>query len=141
MVGIGVLVVTFVAGAFESLEERAVELFGLSWNLEGAGGAALYVLGVVGLILMLTAFYLVMPVGKIRPRYALVGGIVAGVLWEIARHILTWYFATLSVVNVVYGSLAGAVVALLSFEIGAIILLLGAQVIAEFDRHEPEAAE
>jgi len=65
---------------------------------------------------------------------------VSGVLWEIARHILTWYFETLSVVNLVYGSLAGAVVALLSFEIGAIILLLGAQVIAEFDRHEPKAA-
>ncbi len=53
------------------------------------------------------------------------------------RHILAWYFSSLSLVNVVYGSLAGTVVALLSFEIGALLLLFGAQVIAEFERHAP----
>jgi uncharacterized BrkB/YihY/UPF0761 family membrane protein len=45
-----------------------------------------------------------------------------------------WYYSNLSLVNVIYGSLATAVVALLSIEIAVIILLLGAQVIAEFDR-------
>jgi membrane protein len=86
---------------------------------------------------MLTAFYLVLPVGKMAIRHALMGGITAGILWEVTRHILVWYFSTLSLVNVVYGSLAGTIVALLSFEIGAVILLLGAQVIAEFERHQP----
>jgi YihY family inner membrane protein len=143
MIGIGVLVVSFVAGALQNIETDSVLLFGTTWSMEGVSGVTLYVLGVLGLILMLTAFYLVMPVGKIRVPHALLGGVVAGVLWEIARHVLTWYFETLSLVNLVYGSLAGAVVALLSFEIGAIILLLGAQVIAEFDRHglETEPAE
>jgi uncharacterized BrkB/YihY/UPF0761 family membrane protein len=37
-------------------------------------------------------------------------------------------------VNVVYGTLATAIVALLTFEVAAIILLLGAQVIAEYER-------
>ncbi len=139
MIGVGVLVVSFVAGALEQIEADQVRLFGTTWSLEGVSGVSLYVLGVVGLILMLTAFYLVMPVGHVRARHALIGGVVAGILWEIARHVLTWYFETLSLVNLVYGSLAGAVVALLSFEIGAIILLLGAQVIAEFERHTTEA--
>ncbi len=138
MIGVGVLVVSFVAGALERFEADQVALFGTIWMVEGISGATLYVLGVLGLISMLTAFYLVMPVGKIHVRHALLGGVVAGGLWEVARHVLTWYFETLSLVNLVYGSLAGAVVALLSFEIGAIILLLGAQVIAEFDRHEIE---
>jgi YihY family inner membrane protein len=138
MIGIGVLVVSFVAGALDNVETDAVLLFGTTWSMEGVSGVILYILGVLGLILMLTAFYLVMPVGKIRVPHALLGGVVAGILWEIARHVLIWYFQTLSLVNLVYGSLAGAVVALLSFEIGAIILLLGAQVIAEFDRHEVE---
>jgi uncharacterized BrkB/YihY/UPF0761 family membrane protein len=40
----------------------------------------------------------------------------------------------LSLVNVIYGSLATAVVTLLSIEIAAIILLFCAQVIAELDR-------
>ena len=54
--------------------------------------------------------------------------------WEITRHILIWYFSTLSFVSVIYGSLATTIVILLSFEIAAIILLLGAQVIAEYER-------
>ncbi len=37
-------------------------------------------------------------------------------------------------VGVVYGSLATTIVGLLSFEIASIILLLGAQVIAEYER-------
>ena len=43
-------------------------------------------------------------------------------------------FFTLSVVGVVYGSLATTIVGLLSLEIASIILLLGAQVIAEYER-------
>jgi len=54
-------------------------------------------------------------------------------LWEATRHILLWYFSTLSV-GVVYGSLATTIVGLLSLEIASIILLLGAQVIAEYER-------
>jgi membrane protein len=42
---------------------------------------------------------------------------------------------------VIYGSLATAVVALLSIEIAVIILLLGAQVIAEFEHSINETAE
>jgi uncharacterized BrkB/YihY/UPF0761 family membrane protein len=75
-----------------------------------------------------------MPVGHISIRYALTGGIIATILWEIIRHVLVWYYANISLVNVIYGSLATAVVALLSIEIAVIILLLGAQVISEFER-------
>ena len=70
---------------------------------------------------------------RIRPRHALIGGIAVGLLWEATRHILLWYFSTLSV-GVVYGSLATTIVGLLSLEIASIILLLGAQVIAEYER-------
>ena len=54
-------------------------------------------------------------------------------LWELARHLLIWYFSTLSFVNLVYGTLATAIVALLSLEVAAMILLFGAQVIAEYE--------
>ncbi|MDP3170058.1 MAG: ribonuclease R, partial [Polaromonas sp.] len=40
----------------------------------------------------------------------------------------------LSQVNVVYGSLTTAIVVLLSLEIAATLLLLGAQVISEYER-------
>ena len=70
-----------------------------------------------------------------------IGGITAAVLWEITRHVLVWYFSTISQIQVVYGSLTTAIAVLLSVEVGAIVLLLGAQVIAEYERigHEPIA--
>lgn len=88
-----------------------------------------------GLILVVTSIYLVLPPkGRIKPRHALIGGMFAGLLWEITRHGLVWYFSTLSVVSVVYGSLATTIIGLLSMEIASIILLLVAQVIAEYER-------
>jgi uncharacterized BrkB/YihY/UPF0761 family membrane protein len=63
----------------------------------------------------------------------LIGGITATVLWEITRRVLVWYYATLSMVNVIYGSFAKTVVALLITEAISLILLLGAQVIAELE--------
>ncbi|MEA3278074.1 MAG: YihY/virulence factor BrkB family protein [Pseudomonadota bacterium] len=133
-IGTGLLLITLISGALETLDDEQVRLFGYEWALRGLSGTALYLLGVAGLVLLLTALYLVMPLGRIAVRHALVGGLVAAVLWEISRHLLVWYFKTLSLVNLIYGSLASAVVVLLSFEVAALILLLGAQVIAEFER-------
>jgi membrane protein len=134
VLGVGVLLVSLIPGALSALEVRQLDFLGRSLSLRGATGVVLYLLGVIGLILMLTALYLVMPVGRIAFRHALYGGITAGLLWEITRHVLLWYFTTLSLVDVVYGTLATAIVTLISFEVAAIILLLGAQVIAEFER-------
>jgi uncharacterized BrkB/YihY/UPF0761 family membrane protein len=44
-------------------------------------------------------------------------------------------------VRLVYGSLATAITVMLSVEIAAIVLLLGAQVIAEYERIGRERAE
>lgn len=134
LIGVGLLLITFISGALQSIEGTSVILFGSEWNLQGAEGSVLYLLGVGGLVLLLTALYLIMPVGQIALRHAVIGGFVAAVLWELTRHLLVWYFSTLSLVNIVYGSLATAVVVLLSFEAAAVILLFGAQVIAEFER-------
>ena len=83
---------------------------------------------------MLTSIYLVMPVGRPSVRHALIGAVTAALLWELTRHLLVWYFATLSQVSVVYGSLTTSIVVLLSLEIAATALLLGAQVISEYER-------
>ncbi|MFM1891653.1 MAG: hypothetical protein RLZ44_730 [Pseudomonadota bacterium] len=134
LLGAGMVVVTLVSGALQGLDAEQVTLFGTTWALQGASGVALYLLGVLGLILLMTSLYLVLPVGRIAFRHALIGGITAAILWEIVRHILVWYFTSLSLVNLVYGSLATAIAVLLSFEFAALILLFGAQVIAEFER-------
>lgn len=139
--GIGVLLVTLVSASLQAMGERDVELFGRFWSLGGISGVLLYLLGFAGEVLVLTSIYLVMPVGRLKFTHALIGGVTAAVLWEVTRHILTWYFATLSQVNVVYGSLTTAIVVLLSLEFMAILLLFGAQVIAEYERIAREPIE
>jgi membrane protein len=132
--GIGMLLVTLVAGSLQAIGQEHVELLGRSWSLSGVSGALLYLLGLGGEILVLTSVYLVMPIGRLRLSHALIGGVTAALLWELTRHALVWYFATLSQVSVVYGSLTTAIVVLLSLEIAAALLLFGAQVISEFER-------
>ena len=132
--GIGFLVVTFVSGALQSLGTRSIEIFGEMRSLGGLSAALIYLIGVAGEILMLTAIYLVMPVGRLSLRHALIGGVTAGLLWELTRHVLVWYYASMSSIQVVYGSLTTSIIVLLSVEIAAIVLLLGAQVIAEYER-------
>jgi len=135
LLGVGFLVMTIMASLLQSMSDDQLVLLGRGWSLDRLSVVLLYLIGVAGLILVLTSIYLVMPPrGRIRPRHALVGGIAVGLLWEVTRHILLWYFSTLSVVGVVYGSLATTIVGLLSLEIASIILLLGAQVIAEYER-------
>jgi YihY family inner membrane protein len=132
--GVGVLLVTLVSGSLQAMGERDIEFLGQTWSLGGVSGVLLYLLGFLGEVFVLTSIYLVMPVGRLKFSHALMGGVTAAVLWEITRHILTWYFATLSQVSVVYGSLTTAIVVLLSLEFAAILLLFGAQVIAEYER-------
>ena len=134
VLGIGLLLMTVMAGALQAFGTESVAVFGRTWSLGGVSGLLLYLLGVVGEVLVLTSIYLVMPVGRLSPRHALIGGATAALLWEIMRHLLVWYFATLSAVKLVYGSLATSIVVLLSLEIAAMVLLLGAQVIAEVER-------
>jgi len=141
LLGIGVLVITIVAGALGALSDKHLILLGWDLSLAGTSRLMLYLSGMAGMVIMLTSLYLVMPLGRIPVRYALAGGVTAAVLWEIIRHILVWYYSNISLVNVIYGSLATAVVALLSIEIAVIILLLGAQVIAEFEHSIDESDE
>jgi membrane protein len=132
--GLGLLVVTIVAGKLVTLATEHITVFGVPHSLSDLSDYLLYLVGVSGEILILTAIYLVMPVGRLSLRHALIGGITAGLLWEVTRHLLGWYYGTMSQVQVVYGSLTTAILALLSVEIGAILLLFGAQVIAEYER-------
>jgi len=132
--GFGLLVVTLVAGSIQAMGDNDVHFLGLDWSLEGVSGVLLYLLGLAGEVLLLTSLYMVMPVGRLWWRHALVGGITATLLWELTRRVLVWYFGTLSQVSVVYGSLTTAIVVLLSLEIAATLVLLGAQVISEYER-------
>ena len=135
----GLLLVTLVAGGLENLGEYQVNLFGHEFPLGKFSHLLLYLLGLAGEIVLLTSIYVVMPAGKLDLRHALMGAVSAVLLWELTRHVLVWYFATLSQVGVVYGSMTTTIVVLLSLELGATLVLLGAQVISEYERLESHA--
>jgi membrane protein len=122
LLGVGLFAVTLMTGLIGRIEDDRVSR------------ALLYAVGIGGEILLITSIYLAMPTGRLSFLHALLGGVTATVLWEITRHILRWYFATFSRVGEVYGSFTAAIVIMLSFEFAAILLLLGAQVIAEYER-------
>lgn len=132
------------------LMASALALTLLSSVAGGPGGAAAQAMGLelpsapgtrvllrlvsfVGLVLLFAGTYQVLPVGRISRRRAFIGGLCAATLWRGVGVLLSYYFASLSMVNVLYGSLATVVVLLLYLEGAFIVVLLGAQVIAELE--------
>ena len=97
-------------------------------------GLIIYLTGLLGLVLLFTMLYIIMPVAKVSFRRALAGGLTATILWEITRHLLVEFYTRVSIVNVLYGSMATLIIVLLTMEAAALILLLGAQVIADLQR-------
>lgn len=135
VLGVGLMALTLVVTLASSLNALALALFAQELPLAGLSGAVLNLISFLGVFLLFSAIYKVLPVVRISLRRAVVGGFVAALLWEGVRLLLVYYFTHLSFVNAIYGSLAALVIVLLSLEIGAIILLLGAQVIAELERN------
>jgi YihY family inner membrane protein len=138
--GLGLLLVTMVAGSLQAMGTEQIEFLGRLRSLGGLSRALLYLLGFIGEVFVLTSIYMVMPVGRPSLQHALLGAFTAAVLWELSRHVLVWYFATLSQISTVYGSLTTAIAVLLSLELAATLLLLGAQVISEYERLGRSAA-
>ena len=139
--GLGLLLVTLVAGSLQAMGQQEMEFLRRSWSLGSLSGVLLYLLGFAGEVFVLTSVYLVMPVGRPSLQHALLGAVAAALLWEISRHLLIWYFSTLSQIGTVYGSLTTSIAVLLSLEVAATLLLLGAQVISEYERLATQALQ
>ena len=132
LIGLGIVGLTLVMVAFDALPAEGVTVLGMYLDAQAAV-PLVKLLAFFGLVVLLASFYGVMPLTKISWRRALVGGLLAATLWEAVRLLMMWYFANISLVDVVYGSLGTVIVLLVGLEVAAIILLLGAQVIAELE--------
>lgn len=128
---LGLLLLTLGTTAFQSLSENSRLVREHPILSDNLLRASLYVASFLAQIILFAAIYKVLPPVRISKRLALLGGFFAAVAWEGSRAFLVWYFSALSIVNVVYGSLAPAVIILFGFELIAVILLMGAEVIAE----------
>jgi YihY family inner membrane protein len=135
---VSLFLITFVTSSLDAIGEEAVKVLGVQISMEYGTNLLLRLAGLVGLIVLFAGIYRVLPVVKISFNKALVGGLCAATLWVLVGRFLVYYFTNLSMVNLIYGSLGTVVVMLLSMEIAFIILLLGAQVIAELE-HSAQA--
>lgn len=136
LVALGLMVVTALTAFLDASQARTYELVGIDFTLVRAAGSLLYLIGFLGLVLLFTTLYKMMPTTTISFRLALTGGFTAAILWEILRHSLVKYFTTAYFVNTIYGSMAATVIVLLTLEAAALIVLLGAQVIADVQRSQ-----
>jgi YihY family inner membrane protein len=130
----GLIGITTVNAVIDAQDQRNHQFLGIDALLDQHTNHLIYLIGVLGLVLLFTLFYKIMPVAKVSFRRALAGGLTATILWEIVRHLLVAYYTKISVVNILYGSMATIIIVLLTLEAVALILLLGAQVIADLQR-------
>jgi YihY family inner membrane protein len=129
----GLILITSANAVIDARSRSNFSIPGLDTLLQNHLATILYVIGVLGLILLFSLFYKIMPVARISFKRALAGGVTAALLWEVVRHLLVAFYTKVSIVNVLYGSMATIIVVLLTMEAVALILLLGAQVIANLE--------
>lgn len=135
IVAAGLIGITSVNAIIEVRSGMLAGVPGLGRLLQHNSGPLLYLTGLLALVLLFTLLYKIMPVARVRFHRALAGGLTAAVLWEMTRHLLVAYYTRISIVNVVYGSIATIIIVLITMEMVALVLLLGAQVIADLQRN------
>ncbi len=81
------------------------------------------------------SLYRIVPAERPRWRDALPGALIATLLFETLKNSFAFYVANFNNFDVVYGSLAGALLFLLYTYLGAAILLIGAEIARTLQRY------
>jgi membrane protein len=83
-------------------------------------------------VLVFSLVYRTMPRTHVTWHDVLPGGIAAGLAWETAKQLFTWYLGNFARYNLVYGSMGVVIAFLLWSYLSAIILILGAELTAQY---------
>ncbi|HEY3298436.1 MAG TPA: YhjD/YihY/BrkB family envelope integrity protein [Armatimonadota bacterium] len=83
-----------------------------------------------------TFIYSVAPGERIGARGPIIGGVTAGVLFEIAKSAFRWYVTHVANYSLVYGSLGSAIVLVFWTYYVAVIMVFGAEVASVYARLE-----
>jgi membrane protein len=106
-------------------------------DAEGASQMMSWLLAVVPALLPVIAFiviYKALPRTRVRWSDVWLGGLVAGIVWQVGQQVFAWYLRNAADYNVIYGSV-GAIIGLLVWAYAsAQILLIGAEFTAEYSR-------
>src|SRR5262249_50857423 len=114
-------------------------------QLPFVGGLALNLLlkflPFVVLSVMFAMFYQLMPNTRVRPRAALTGGLVAGLLWQLNSWLGFLFISRVTSNNAIYGSIGMIPVIMIGLYFGWLILLFGAQVAYAFQNRQAYLSE
>ncbi len=86
-----------------------------------------------------TLVYKILPFANVKWKAAIIGGVFAGVLWEIALQIFTFYVVNFARYNQIYGSLGTVIILLVWINYSAIIVVLGAELASVIQRRQEAA--
>ncbi len=82
-------------------------------------------------ILAFITLYRLIPLNRVVWRDVWLGGLLAGLIWDLARRLYAWYLANVATYSLVYGSVGAIIGFLLWAYLGAMILLIGAEFTAQ----------
>ncbi|MDH7481736.1 MAG: YihY/virulence factor BrkB family protein [Armatimonadota bacterium] len=97
--------------------------FQLAWNVF-FGILVPFVISVIAF----TLIYKYLPLADVDLRGPILGGLTAGILFEIAKYGFQWYVTNIANFNAVYGTLGGVVILVLWIYYTSLIGVLGAEV-------------
>lgn len=125
--------ITTAANAIQSYEiilvgQNLSKAFGTVWRFISI------LLPLIVNIATFTLIYKLLPNTRVPLLAAAVGGLVAGLLWELAKQGFSWYITNFANYSAVYGSLATIILLLLWIYYTAIVLILCAQISAIYYR-------
>jgi membrane protein len=112
----------------------------LSW-LSEITPALKYPIPALASIGLFTMIYKLLPNTRVSWKTALVGGVFAGVMWEVAKHVFAFYIVHWPGHNRVYGSLASVILLMLWLDYSAVIAILGAEFASLWSRKHEGTSE
>ena len=133
------LVMAVGVGALFMLSVGATSVFSIlqAWDLPFVSIAADSGARVLGFIFSLGIFlilYKFIPNTKTYWRYVWPGAVIAAVLFEIGKSLFVFYIDRFATYQSVYGGVASMIILLIWIYISAFILILGAEISAEYGR-------
>lgn len=133
---IGIMGMVFVASVLSSTlpGNMMANIFGESVMARAIVRALGRTLGVAVGLFAYAVLYKTFPHARVSWRPALWGGLVAALLWELAKYVYEFYLVNIASLNLVYGSLGAIIGLLLWGYISATILLFGAELAAAIAR-------
>jgi membrane protein len=82
-------------------------------------------------VITFVILYRIIPRNRVTWRDVWLGGLIAGLIWELARQVYAWYLSNVATHSLIYGSVGVIIGFLLWSYLSAMILLLGAELTAQ----------